>query len=328
MLSFIFGEQVLVGGRKIHIIKMLATIITNGIHSELVTFKTTEMKYCLLILLFLCSIHGFTQTNVYHPYPQSWGATWQSEHGTSGLPGGPNYSYSATEWGGDTTINSVVYTKVYDGIGAGHQYAGGVRQNIALEEAYFIDDQNIEHDISFNQNALIGDTILTTMLTSYSPDTLFIVNSIDSISVDGAFRKSFSIAPLDVVSSSIVEATYLSGVGFIAYSGFEWWVSLQCHSVNHNWLFGGSPNPICVLSIDELPIEFILHLFPNPTTGLINISKTPILLRLYSSDGKEVCSDKFKLYDGVLDISQCEGGVYHAHFEFDSGVVIKKIIVQ
>ena len=116
------------------------------------------MKFKLLFLSLIVWFNGSAQTNIYHPYPQGWGATWQTE-AVIGGSGGPNYSYGAREWGGDTIINSISYTKVYDGIGLGHQYIGGVRQDINQEEAYFIDDQNVEHDISIRANSLESEMI-------------------------------------------------------------------------------------------------------------------------------------------------------------------------
>lgn len=281
-----------------------------------------------LILVLIISFEGNTQTNVYHPYPQGWGATWHSEHVFYDGMGGANYSYSSTEWGGDTIINSLTYTKVYDGIGSGHQYSGGVRQNIALEEAYFIDDQNIEHDISFDQNAMIGDTIKTGMLANLVPDSTFIVNSIDSIFINGDYRKYFVIVPLDIASSNLEEATFLSGVGFISYWGNLWSWSLQCHSVEHNWLYGGIEpvNPICILSIDNLPIELSFKSFPNPTIGLINLNKTPKKVRLYSTNGVEINPNQFVLNQKMLDISTLSSGIYLAHFEFESGIIARKIV--
>ncbi len=280
----------------------------------------------ILFLALINSYFGSTQTNIYHPLPQGWGATWHSEHIVGGTIG-PIYTYKTTMWGGDTVINSLTYTKVYNKVGPNLNFVGGVRQDVALEKAYFFSTiANTETDISFNQHVQIGDTTNTTLVPYWGADTTFVVTDIDSISVLGSYRKRIHLEALDVNQSQTIWGTYVAGVGFISYSGWEWSWNVDCFLIENNIVIGTPQNPACVLSTPKSDENLTFTIFPNPNNGLVKLNKSPERVLIFSSDGKEVASELYSLIGNNLDVSKLENGVYFGQFIFKYGSIKKSIV--
>lgn len=268
------------------------------------------------------------QTIGYEPMPQGWGASWLSVTQVSDGGSGVNTTHSFTEWRSDTVINSITYTKVYSksmyNYGpAQFQYSGGIRQDVPQEKVYFIDNQNIEHDISFNQNISLGDTVY---YPENQSDSLFEVSAIDTVSVQGNDRKKFTITTLG--SSNTIEMEYICGIGYVSLWGFEWGTSMWCHSVESDLLYGEPSNPMCYLSNDELSTEQTIELSPNPTFGIITFKEAPETIQIYSLEGKHITPDFFELGNTNLDLYRLDEGIYYLLMTFDNKSIIRKVVKQ
>lgn len=111
------------------------------------------MRTIFLVSLIFLGFNSFSQTDVYHPLPIGWGATYRSTHVIGGLPRDAAYTHKYEAWGGDTIINSVTYTKVYAKSSGGgiYAYSHEIRQDIPNEKVFFLDAGNMtELDISFD----------------------------------------------------------------------------------------------------------------------------------------------------------------------------------
>src|SRR5437870_4412127 len=141
------------------------------------------MRQLLLIstaVLALTVAHGQT----YEPYPND-SAMWQYNYQTNMTTA----NYSATEWLGDTIINSKTYTKVFSSsstppsnywtITANMQFTGsGIRQDIPNEKIYSVNvATGVETDISINQHLVVGDTF-STSTCPYRPLTIISIDSV------------------------------------------------------------------------------------------------------------------------------------------------------
>lgn len=276
--------------------------------------KTTLLS---IVLLFL----SYSALSQYVPMPQGWSATWTYESNYADGMGGGSTTYRYYEWGGDTLINGTLYTKRYEGIGLGHQYIGGVRQDVANEKIFYIDTFNVEHDVSFNQHLVVGDTTIIPNDT----DSLYEVIQVDTSYFNGIPRKRFQLEALDY-NSNPRNRTYEAGVGFTASSTVDlggWWNNLVCHSVNHEWLYGSDAAPICFLGQNEVSLEETVQVYPNPTQGVVNLNLTPEHVEIFAADGRQM--HHFSLSGNQLDIRHLDLGIYLLIIQFKEGTVVKKI---
>lgn len=162
-------------------------------------------KYLFIIIITLLTLNaGYSQTNLYHPFPDSAGI-WNEHYATQSF--NTYYLYGIF---GDTIINSIEYHKVYRHIEnltpqdtimtvSNSYFIGGIRED-SLKRIYF-----------YNYNAVgcCGITDSTYLLYDFSKqvgDTIkfdypqfgynyqyLIVNSIDSVLVNNQYRKRFNL---------------------------------------------------------------------------------------------------------------------------------------
>lgn len=94
----------------------------------------------------------------------------------------------------------------------------------------------------------------------------------------------------------------------------------------------------CVIEVDSIQIalgieefgESLVHVFPNPTAGVLTIQQNEyqegsIIVRDIA--GKEVFTSQLKAGQKVIDISGLENGHYLFHFSNDKGTLTRKIIL-
>lgn len=74
-------------------------------------------------------------------------------------------------------------------------------------------------------------------------------------------------------------------------------------------------------TVAEVPPERMVSLFPNPTTGLLRLTRD-VPLRLYSLEGVEVTSRVRRVSAGVHDLSALPDGVYRAVVEGGSVTLV------
>lgn len=138
-------------------------------------------------------------------------------------------------------------------------------------------------------------------------------------------------------SGDIVE---FEGVNYTAISDWGNIGETPRYNIDHNWGWswqegGSSENtmqsaPYLVLSSQE-ELSQILKVYPNPTSGLINIS---VLVKkgnlyLYNMQGVRVLGKSFtKYFSEQLDLKEYKKGVYLLSVEYDNQMVTQRVLIH
>ena len=154
-------------------------------------------KLSLLITLSLGLMLCVGQTNKYHQFSTD-NAVWNFNYKSSCFAppyGAVEYNYSIN-MSGDTTINSLIYHKIYVphiemistcGSGAGvitTGYKGAIREDTTVKIVYIIPSSSSSEEILYDFTMQIGDTASGITQCS-SPNT---INLVDSVLVGNGYR--------------------------------------------------------------------------------------------------------------------------------------------
>ena len=286
------------------------------------------MRTLTTLTLFLFIHLAQAQTNVYQPYPldnASW--TIRTIDGNTAPP--VIEDWITKTWGGQITIGGVTYTEVLD-----DPNMVGVRQDIPNKQVFYIDDQGVEYDASFDQDVQVGDTVFLTeafLILNMFPDApnsgsgaggSAVVEGIDSVLVGPTYRKRITMSA-DINTTGFNSADYICGVHFsetvtsISNSSL-----LDCFYVEGEQYFGDPSNPYCTAGIEELS-EVNTQIYPNPSNDVffIDFDQSEQLLEIHLLDlmGKRIASfDKNKASSG-FDISNYPSGMYIVEAIFEKG---------
>jgi hypothetical protein len=206
--------------------------------------------YVIFIASFLFHSSAFGQN--YIPFPDSlafWNVSWSDATCfASQIPDG-NYSYYI---GGDTTINSTSYHKIYrTGLcnlccfppnSPVNGYVGAFRNDVMSKLILWIATNHSVEDTLYNFNLNVGDT-MSGPLASICQDAK--ITSIDSILLNSNFHKRFHFI------GSICEGDLIEGVGSTLgliepLKTFEGGGVLNCMNLNHQPIYPDS-NTLCDL---------------------------------------------------------------------------------
>lgn len=274
------------------------------------------------ILVALFAQFSFAQTNVYQPYAldnASWTIYTQLYNGQSYVQ-----DWYTIAWSGDTIIGGQTYTRVFDSPGM-----IGVRQDIPNEKVYFIDDQGLEHDASFDQSVQVGDTVQITpefkvlnMFSGLGPNTeQAVITGEGVIQLGSTVHKKLSFE--SVTSGAPYEMVYICGVGCTyATTSISSTFDIECYYVDGYQLIGSSFNPYCTADVEDLTMEEVA-VYPNPSNGLFYIDYPESAelqeIRLIDLSGKELKTfDPAKVESG-FDILDYPQGMYIVELVFDQG---------
>ncbi|MDG1332887.1 MAG: T9SS type A sorting domain-containing protein [Crocinitomicaceae bacterium] len=286
------------------------------------------MKTMLFTLCLIASNYSIqAQTTIYQPYPLQ-NATWTIH--TQYFDGsGLVQDWVTEDWGEDILINGQTYTEVI-----GDANIQGVRQDIPNEKIFYIDNQGVEHDASFDQSVVLGDTVLLTeafRALNMSPagvvgaswpgiDTV-VVLAVDSILVGPSYRKRFSLDGVPFDNQYLYDISYICGVGCAGYVTFEAGFTLDCFYIEGALLLGSEFNPYCTTSIEELPKQSIA-VYPNPTLGLFFIEYDhPSELNeinLLDLWGRRIAQFDVQATEKGFDISTLPSGTYIVEMLFSN----------
>ncbi len=290
------------------------------------------MKKILLILFLAATSMVKSQMDVHHPY-QTGHCEWYYEFVS--VNGGPNYTYAHLGWGGDTTILGQTYTKVG---------AGGFREDPVSHEMFYIHSDNVEYDITIDQNMEVGDTLffnpfleVSTRLSLFGlfvDDPYAIVREIDSVEVQGQYRKVFVLGDYNSGNDYHNEHVDIAvGIGIIGYYSFEYYGSLVCYSMDNNLIYGASQNPLsmnCTAALSETSGQVKFNIFPNPSVGEISLQydESNQIDRIYISDlqGKLVYEISNKSFPEPININDLMNGVYFVNVESNGFTSQQKLV--
>jgi len=298
-----------------------------------------------IVLITILSIFlkntAYSQTNMYHPFKTVFTSWLYNNYSFDG--NNLNEYYSAVVWNGDTTINSLVYTKIESNV-----YNGSIREDIPNEQVYYIDILDVEHNISIDNHVNISDTITVDAIifhaltgdsnNSYSSangiqyDSL-IVAGIDSILIENLYHKTYRFNQLTQIGGSYpAGVSYINGVGFSELSGFENGKSLFCYHADGEQLWGQQSfggEYYCTATIETKTISK-MNIYPNPSQDKITIDygENEYGIKLFDLYGKMIFSKQHNINGTVIDISTLTTGIYLAEITLKNQTIVQKIMVD
>ena len=273
------------------------------------------MKKLLFLISILLSFYVNAQTSVYHPFPDS-NATWccQKLIGTGCcLCGNPEYQYHLTyQLDGHVSINSILYNRLlkyeilYTLCPPGTVVDTStifIRQDTVLKKVWMYEPTTNSDTILYDFNLQIGDTLDATKefwAGYYQLPDFWIVTSIDSILINGQYRKRFNYTPSfdSTCTSYMIEGIGSNhGLFYGPSNCFEYGASLNKFFQDNQLLFGDS-SPVwfaChdfTLSIHELETKYSCSISPNPfhSSTLLELSSQfeSAEIKIYNSIGEEI----------------------------------------
>lgn len=269
------------------------------------------MKKSIVILAILVMAFKFSdsQTNVYHPFPDS-NAVWTEQAAgccASECPGPPSpnpvlddYSFSYFTQN-DTVIGNHAYHKIYQ-TGTVHShclfgnyvdnwstisktYSGAYRQAIPLKQVFFIYPSSGQECLLFDFKLNQGDT-----LKSGCQDGTIIVSSVDSVLVGNTYRTRFNItdSPFAIIEGIGSTGGLLEPLFLFEYSGI-----LLCFIQNTQTIYPDTTT-VCeiVTQVNEQKKPLAFSISPNPFITQASINSNSILsnatLIIYNAMGQQV----------------------------------------
>jgi hypothetical protein len=308
------------------------------------------LKKLLLQLLFLFPVFSQAQTSVYHPFPDSnafW-CGWQV--GYNGMCYWDDY-YTVF-FGNDTVINGNSYhtlRKTGGGVGCpgwnyNNHFVVAFRQDTAQRKVFMYPSPWGNWEGTFyNFNLQVGDTLDSSKVWWSDPwfSEVYIVTSIDSILIDGQYRKRYNHNG----SHGCADSSLIEGIGGTdgVMTGpsrcFEHYVGLSLFSQNHQVLYPSStasPSNYqhChdfTLDVPELN-DFSLSISPNPAHNILNVECNELKvergeLKMYDMLGREVMNEKLHSQLSTFNF-QLSSGMYVVRVSDGNQTAVQKLIVE
>jgi hypothetical protein len=296
------------------------------------------MKKLLLLSFFLLSFYCKAQTSVYHPFPDS-NAFWCSQ--TYGYDGTCDYHYYySCYFGNDTIINSNIYHilrctgfNMSSLCTSGYSYSGClIRQDTALRKLFRYDSSTNTDTILYDFNLNLGDTLDESKIFWGNLSGIHIVTSIDSILINGQYRKRFNHnASQGCSDSSIIEGIgSTSGVLSYPSACFENYSELTSFEQNGVGMYpNSSANCNVIPGIIDLIKEIYLEISPNPAHDVLNVecNLSNAELKIYDMTGRMVLEEKLHSQLSTFNF-QLSSGVYFVRVSDGEKEAAQKLIVE
>ncbi|CAN5435711.1 hypothetical protein BH10BAC1_BH10BAC1_13980 [soil metagenome] len=323
------------------------------------------MKRILLLLMFI----GFAKINVaqvYQAFPTD-SATWRQSSANWNYPDyyQRDYNYYTQ---GDTIVSSNTYHKIYKTLISSYyvlgsptgpfnlmsgptlidsnKYIGAIREDLS-KHVYFLPDTTTTATeiLLYDFNLVVGDTLVY----SYNNSSYFlgqnVVSGIDSVVVGTQYHKRFKISASGYPNYvSIIEGIGSTfGLLEMFIDPFEWSDNLICFSHNGQSVWADSigrpptyipancslPTPVGIIEHSK---ETQISVFPNPTTGIVNI-KTPFsektTIEIVNILGKKMLQTTLSSSDSTLNLSHLPKGIYFLQATSGNKITTtQKIVLQ
>jgi hypothetical protein len=247
---------------------------------------------------------------------------------------------------GDTTIDNMVYKKIYEcdyspSI-SNKIYIAGIRED-SIGRVYLLADSNFQvfstfidpgkeyllYDFSFN----VGDTLFV----NDPLDSVQIVVAIDSVMVDGQYRKRWRFN-----QSGITEREWIKGIGstkglfFPASYEFENFQSLTCYEdINTFWLNTDFVSDCFTIGIEQSLKSDVNEIFlnPNPAKDVLSIALNSNNekiknCKILDLNGREVIIKEVNNINPQLDISSLSKGIYIIEITTKMGDIVREKFVK
>lgn len=237
------------------------------------------MKKALLLLLVLASALVPGKAQSYVPLLDD-DNIWLVRRGNGDTL--PDFYYLGFT-GQDVVFDSITYRQLYRSsdmtFGAGEEY-GGIREDVANQRVYFYDPTSNTERTLYDFSLNVGDTVDN---AGGFQMTDAIVHSVDSILIDGTYRKHIHFR-LYYSSSEWTAGSWIEGVGNSKTGGLLYSPTALptcdcgdkavCYSKNGNWDYHNDEfsSISCddpTLNIELLPVigKIDAVVYPNPVSG-------------------------------------------------------------
>jgi len=267
-------------------------------------------KTILIIILSVSWTAVFSQTNVYHPFPDS-NAVWvQNSDGYFGT--------ACWIWhdqnlyiNGDTILGGKSYHKLYLNEYVSEfcpppttpfppyyflgLYYGAFRQDIPNKRVYLYREGLAVPDVlAYDYNLTLGDTLPISCLNTIGDAFIY---HIDSVLVGNQYHKTFGITNgLSYNYPILIEGLGSSWGAFAAFENplAEWSDNLWCFKINDQtvWKYDTAYECSLITTVENVENQISLSIFPNPfsqyTVIRTNIELQRTTLIIENSLGQEV----------------------------------------
>lgn len=288
------------------------------------------------ILLFSFSVLSFlalnAQTISYQPLHGSYtqyGYRYQLWNGSEIVE-----SFSKTIWSGDTIINGEHYVRIFQG----GSYTGGIREDVANQQRFFINRNDVETNITIGYDLPVG-TLLTdssvflnafrTYLNISPPffeysDTLMVVTKDSVLESSGNYSVTYRLTDGGASGESVLFNTYS---GLLEINGFEYNYSQICYREDGEQTPPGQQTPwtiMCDLGINENTL-FQIGLFPNPASETITLSGEDVSFvqeaAIYDLQGNLIKRLSLSEMNTGISLKELETGIYFLSLNQNSKVL-------
>lgn len=246
---------------------------------------------------------------------------------------GPTHSYTI-KFEGDTLLNNQVFKKVYysyDSLNLDWVFADLYIREDDQERVYTRDNYEESERLVFDFSVTVGQTIDWLSFEGCPVE----VTDVQQIEYpDGVSRKTITLTYPDIFSGGTRTTQWIEGLGNNEvgplYSGggvictTDWTRWLLC-AYNDGEIFHGLEQSSCfVVDVDDLLLEEGIQVYPNPTSGKLQLDITATGLQmeqvsLYNAMGQNIA---VALQYGPLtelDMTSLPEGIYYLKVAFDNG---------
>lgn len=280
----------------------------------------------LVLLLVLVPFLAFGQQN--YPLIKD-GGIWREARAAINTPPDPwwiiKHQYIME---GDTTINSVVYKKVYtcdySPSISNKAFYGGIREDSFGKVFFFLDSNQVLNSniLQSNTEYLLYDfsiNIGDTLKTTNQVDSIQILQSIDSIYIQNKFRKRWVFYGNFSSQREVIEGIGCTkGLFFPLQYESENYQLLTCYEdSNFFWTNPQLGSDCFSVGIKENNKErYKVKVNPNPTSGKLNIElaeipKEYIIVKLYDITGRLIRVNEFFNQTNLsLELTDLQNGIY------------------
>ena len=293
----------------------------------------------VLLFITIISIAPLANGQKYIPFPDS-NAVWRTVNYSPQCQS-PGYCKYEDSISGDTTINSLLYHKIFERNNTTFtwHYEAALRE--ASKKIYIIHNTTAEI-LYYDFTILPGDTIAVPQ-----GDTLNLT-SVDSILINGTYRKQFHFQDGGYGDTPVWIEGIGSEYGLFCPAPFHYpWAYfwyLCCYLQNNTLMFNQdiAPFTYCyeLTSLQSFSADISqINIFPNPSAGNISIESPAQaiieisniqgqLIKTLAASGAKTNVDHIGLSSYVVDVSALPCGVYIVEVRTEKGVAVKKFIKE
>jgi hypothetical protein len=245
---------------------------------------------------------------------------------------------------GDSMVNSKTYKKIY--FSSDSNLNNGIlfalfREDTTSRQVFAIRADSTSEYLLYDFSLNVNDTasVYPTSFPYYSGPISISIDQIDSIMINGQYRKRFFIR--GVQHNSNIPEYWIEGIGStfgILNSGITGvtifdiaYPTLLCFEQDGSLLY---QNPAFTDCFEPYPIGIsenklqALQIFPNPAKNALTVRSEEAVIeyKIFSSLGQIVGGDDVNSMSFSFNVSNYQQGMYFLHLKTKDGVVIKKIL--